>query len=199
VPGANAAISAATHGGFHRLSIQSPSPVFLWVKSGYLSFDYNKDPSQADQSFILHIPGTNVIIRTEKATLTFSISILHLLTFSSLLPLSQQCKGCERTSANLDHSTIATKREQQNWRQQDRWILTGLMLSYLLRSVIPPLRRIQKELPPPFLSLTYRDCKKTSFQNHIVWSHRSHREVLRLGQKVFNLLPMRFRSKTFGK
>jgi hypothetical protein len=54
------------------------------VKSGYLSFDYNKDPGQADQSFILHIPGTNVIIRTEKATLTFSISILHLLTFSSL-------------------------------------------------------------------------------------------------------------------
>jgi hypothetical protein len=80
-----------------------------YLSFGYLSFDYNKDPGQADQSFILHIPGTNVIIRTEKATLTFSISILHLLTFP------QQCKGYETTSANiLDHSRIATKREQQN-------------------------------------------------------------------------------------
>jgi hypothetical protein len=52
------------------------------VKSGYLSFVYNKDPCQADQPCILHIPGINVIIRTEKAALTFSINILHLLTFA---------------------------------------------------------------------------------------------------------------------
>jgi hypothetical protein len=38
------------------------------------------------------------------------------------------------------------------------------MLSYLLWSVIPPLWRIQKELPPPFLSLTDRDRRKTPFQ-----------------------------------
>jgi hypothetical protein len=51
------------------------------------------------------VPSINVIIRTEKATLTFSINILHLLNFSHL--------GCERTSANiLDHSRIATKKER---------------------------------------------------------------------------------------
>jgi hypothetical protein len=100
VPGANVAISAATHGGFCWLSSQSASPVLLCLKSGYLLFVYNKDPGQADQPCILHIPGTNVIIRTEKATLT-SIKILHLLTFFSLLLLSHQCKESERTCANV--------------------------------------------------------------------------------------------------
>jgi hypothetical protein len=42
VPGASVAISAATHGGCHQLSSQSPSPVFLCLKSGYLSFVYNQ-------------------------------------------------------------------------------------------------------------------------------------------------------------
>ncbi len=87
---------------------------------------------------------------------------------------------------HLAHSRIPNKREQQNCRQQDRWILTGWMLRYVLGSVIPPLQRIQKDLPPPFLSLTYRDCRKNLFSNHIVWSHRSHHEVLPLAQKVSN-------------
>ncbi len=42
VPGAIAAISAATHGGFRQSSSQSPSCVFLCLKSGYLSFVYNQ-------------------------------------------------------------------------------------------------------------------------------------------------------------
>jgi hypothetical protein len=54
-----------------------------------------QNPDQADQSCILHILGINGIIRTEKAALTFSISILHLTTFSSLLLLSPECKGPE--------------------------------------------------------------------------------------------------------
>jgi len=40
----------------------------------------------------------------------------------------------------------------------------GLEFTYLLWSMIPPLWRIHKELPPQFLSLTSRDCRKTSFQ-----------------------------------
>jgi len=100
-PGAIAAISAATHGGFHQLSSQSASAVSLSVKSGYLSFVYNKDPGQADQPCRIHIPGINVIIRMKNAAPTFSISILHLLTFSSLLLSSHQCKGCERSYANV--------------------------------------------------------------------------------------------------
>jgi hypothetical protein len=42
VPGAIAAISAATHGGFCWSSSQSPPCVFLCRKSGYLSFVYNQ-------------------------------------------------------------------------------------------------------------------------------------------------------------
>jgi hypothetical protein len=59
-------------------------------------------------------PGMNGIIRTEKAALTFSISILHLPTFSSLLLLSHHCKGPEKKFLpSLDQGRIATKREQQ--------------------------------------------------------------------------------------
>jgi hypothetical protein len=41
-------------------------------------------------------PGINGIIITEKAALTFSIFIFHLLTFSSKLILGHQCKGPEK-------------------------------------------------------------------------------------------------------
>jgi len=79
MPGAIAAISAATHGRFCQLSSQSTSLVCIHVKSRCLSAVYKNNPDQADQPCILHIPGIDVIIRTEKAVLTFSISILHLL------------------------------------------------------------------------------------------------------------------------
>jgi hypothetical protein len=55
-----------------------------------------ENADQADQPCILHIPGIHRITRKKKATLTFSISILHLLTFSSLVLLSHQCKGPEK-------------------------------------------------------------------------------------------------------
>jgi hypothetical protein len=54
-----------------------------------------RNADQADQPCILHIPGMNGIIRTQKAAQTF-ISILHLPTFSSLRILSHQCKGPEK-------------------------------------------------------------------------------------------------------
>jgi hypothetical protein len=44
----------------------------------------------------------------------------------------------------------------------DMWTLIGLIFNYLLQSMIPPLWRIQKELPPQFLSLTSRNCRKAS-------------------------------------
>jgi hypothetical protein len=99
-PSAIAAISAATHGGFHQLSSQSASAVSLCVKSLYLSLAYNKDPGQADPPCRVHIPGINVIIRMENAAPTFSISILHLLTFSSPLLSSHQWK---KLCQCLDH------------------------------------------------------------------------------------------------
>jgi hypothetical protein len=42
VPGAIAAISAATQGGFHQSLSQSASFVFLCSKYGYLSFVYKQ-------------------------------------------------------------------------------------------------------------------------------------------------------------
>jgi hypothetical protein len=80
MPGAIAAISAATtHGRFLQLSSHSTSLVCIRVKSRCLSVVYKNNPDQADQPCILHVPGIDVIIRTEKAVLTFSTSILHLL------------------------------------------------------------------------------------------------------------------------
>ncbi len=55
-----------------------------------------KNPDQAHQPCILHIPSINHIKRTKGATLTFSISILHLPPFSSLLLRSHQCEGPEK-------------------------------------------------------------------------------------------------------
>jgi len=86
-PGAIAVISAATHDGFHQSASCSASHVFLCLKSTYLSFVYNqKSFDQADQPSILHIPGRNgIVLEQRKATLTFSISTSHFLTFRSLL------------------------------------------------------------------------------------------------------------------
>ncbi len=63
------------------------------------------------------------------------------------------------------------RESNKDWHQQELWLhghvnsLTELMFSYPLSSVIsPPLQRIQKELAPQFLSLTSRNCRKTSYQ-----------------------------------
>jgi hypothetical protein len=69
------------------------------------------------------------------------------------------------------------------------WTLTGLMFNYLLWSVIPPLRRIQKELPPrsQFLPLTFTNCKRNFLSNHILWPHSGYDEVLHLAYIMSNL------------
>jgi len=92
VPGAIAAISDATHAGFHRSSSQSASCVFLCLKSGYLSFVYSQNPDQADQPCIPHIPGVDNIIRTEKAALGFSMQIAftYLLQPATTIPPEQR-------------------------------------------------------------------------------------------------------------
>jgi hypothetical protein len=118
-----AAISAATHRWWVSLVPKPecfPLSSYVWdLNTVHLSTTRN--PDQADQPCIVHIPGINRVTKTEKATLTFSISTLHLLTLPSLLLLllSHQCKGPEKNFCqSLDHSRIATKREQQVWHQQ---------------------------------------------------------------------------------
>ncbi len=77
-----------------QLSVLPPMAAFIGPQVLPMS-SCVQNPDQADQSCILHILGINGIIRTEKAALTFSISILHLPTFSSLLLLSPKCEGPE--------------------------------------------------------------------------------------------------------
>jgi hypothetical protein len=96
---------------------------------------------------------------------------LYSLTFYSILLLSNQCKGSQKDFCkSIDHGRIAIKREQQHQHQQELWLhwhvnsLTGLMFSYLLWSVIPPLWSIYKKLPPQFLSVTSSNCRNTSYQ-----------------------------------
>jgi hypothetical protein len=87
----------------------------------------------------------------------FSINIVHLLNFS--------CLGCERTSANiLDHSRIATEKERATRLTSTRHV-NSKRIDVQLPSLIcdPTIVKDAKRTPPPFLSLTYRDCRKTTW------------------------------------
>jgi hypothetical protein len=95
--------------------------------------------------------------------------------FSSLLLLPHQCKGSEKNFCrSLGHGRMATKREQQRLtptRAMAPWTCElsdriDVQLPSLIRDhpPSPPLQRIQKELAPQFLSLTSRNCRKTSYQ-----------------------------------
>jgi hypothetical protein len=185
VPGAIAAISDATHGGFRWSSSQSASCVFLCLKSGYLSFVYNQNPDQADQPCILHIPGVDNIIRTEKAALGFSMQIAftYLLQPATTIPPEQ--RTWIEFLQSLDQGKITTKRVQQEWEQQELWYHWHVNSDRF-------------DVPLPFLicdPTIVKDPKRTSaivslsdlqgllnnfLSNHVVWSHRSQDEVLRL-------------------
>jgi len=102
VPGAIAAISAATHGRFHQSSSHRSSPFLLCLKFWYLHWSTTRNPGQADQPCILHIPGIKMVSWQQikphwpsPLAREFCHSILHLLTFSSLLLLFHHSKGSE--------------------------------------------------------------------------------------------------------
>ncbi len=98
VPGAIAAISAATHGGNHQSSFLSTSCVILCLRSRYLSFAGNQKSRSGMYS--LHptrqcYHSKNRESRTDlpsQSARDFCHNILHLLTFSSLLLPTHQCK-----------------------------------------------------------------------------------------------------------
>ncbi len=74
------------------------------LESKYLNFSTTRNPDEADQSGILHIPGLNGTMRREIAAQTFSISIFHWPTFSRLLILSHDCQGTKQDSCHLFRS-----------------------------------------------------------------------------------------------
>ncbi len=119
VPGAIVAISAATHGRNHRSSFLSTSCVILCLRSRYLSFVGNQKSRSGMYS--LHPTRQCYHVRTEKATLIF---LLHeqenfaatyciLLTFSSLLLPSHQCK---LSNKNFCHELLPNKTPLR-WRE----------------------------------------------------------------------------------
>jgi hypothetical protein len=114
---------------------------------------------------ILHIPGIKFYYKNRESHTdlphqqeNFSTSTLQLLTFSSpTTTIPHQCKGSEenfcQSFRQWQDSNREREREQQDWNQQELWLqrhvksLTRFMFGYLLGSVIPPLWRIQEELP----------------------------------------------------
>ncbi len=115
-----------------------------------------RNPNQSwDQPCILHIPG---IIRTEKAALTFSISILHLLTFSYLLKsITTTIPPVQRTWKNfcqiLDHGKIAT-----------RLTPTRALLMFCDPTIV-------KDPTPAMASLfDLQGLQKNFLSNHALWS-----------------------------
>jgi hypothetical protein len=121
VPGAIVAISAATHGGFHQSSSQSASHVFLCLKSGYLSFVYSRNLGQVDQPWSPHNPGTNGIIRKEKATLTFSINILHL-TYRATATIPPVQRTWKEIFAKFSPVQDSHQERATQWHQQELWL-----------------------------------------------------------------------------
>ncbi len=92
------------------------------------------------------------------------IASTYLLQPTTIIPPVQRMwkKLCQC----LDHNRIAIKREQQNWHQQDWWILTGLMFSFLLWSVTPPLGTIKKNSCHGFSLSPTGTAEKLPFKPH---------------------------------
>jgi len=82
------------------------------LKSGYLSFCYNKDPGQADQPCILHIPGITIIIRTEKGC--SDLLHQHIASSQDYYNYPTSANDVKELLPTFSHGMITTKREQQN-------------------------------------------------------------------------------------
>jgi hypothetical protein len=175
VPGAIAAISIATHGGFFRSSTQSAYCVFACSNSGYLPFSYNQKPSLSWSAMHSPHPRHKGYHRKRENCTDLLYNRENFFTAYCIFLPSAACYW--PTSTRIWKTFLPKyrawqdsnqRREQQDWDQQEQWShwyvnsLTGLMVNYLLWSLIPPLWR--KELPPQFLSLTSRNCRKTSNQ-----------------------------------
>ncbi len=186
VPGASAAISAATHGGFHQLSSQSPSPVFLCLKSRYLSFVYNQK-SQSSWSAMHSSHPRQECYHKDRESHTDLVhqhiaSTYLLQPTTTILPAQRTWKNfCQQ----LHHGRITTKREQQDWHQQLMWILR---IEVQLPSLIcdPTITKDPKRTHATVSFSDLQGLQKNMCSNHVVWWHRSHIEVLRLAQKVSN-------------
>jgi hypothetical protein len=151
-----------------------PVSSYVW-NAGTFHLSTTRDPEdQADQKCLLHVWGINGIIRTDKAAPTFSIgkriSSQHIaFTYLSLQP------------SGLDHGRITTKREQQDWHQQELWArLTCEFWQDWCSVTFSDLwshhsKGFEKNCQPQFLSLTSRNCRKNFQSNHVLFSTQKPR------------------------
>lgn len=105
--------------------------------------DTARNLGQVVQPWSPHNPGTNGIIRKEKATLTFSINYYYPTSAKDLK------RGLKRISAKVWTLAGYQPREinnintnKNNYGSIDMWTLTRLNFSYLLWSVVPRLSKI---------------------------------------------------------
>ncbi len=86
-------------------------------------------PEPRSSWFSIYSPHPTNTCYHKKATLNFSMSKrilsyhMHILTFSSLPVLSNQCKGSKMNFCQcLHHGKITIPRKQQAWHQHELWL-----------------------------------------------------------------------------
>jgi len=122
IPGAFAAISAATHGEFRQSSTQSASHVFLCLKSGTFHLSTTRNPDQADQPYSPHPGNKGYHKNRERCTdlLHQHTALTYLLQPTTTPPPVQ--RTWKEILHSLDQGWIAkTNREKKDWRQQEVW------------------------------------------------------------------------------
>jgi hypothetical protein len=141
---------------------------YVW-NLGTLHFPTTRNPDQADQ--LMHSPHprcqwyhkyrescTDLLYQWENFVTAYCI-YLHSPPY--YYPTSTRSEKVQ-TMPSYQPTESNKIDNKKSYGSIDMWILIGLMFNYLLQSMIPPLWRIQKELPPQFLSLTSRNCRKAS-------------------------------------
>jgi hypothetical protein len=141
VPGTITSISAAPMVGViscqaRELAVSSYVSSYVWILVTF-HFPTTRNPYQADQPWIFHIPGINAIVWAQNATPTFSISkwiLLQHIAFSHLLqstitkPLVQRIQKVflpeSRPWQDSNH-----EREKQDWNQQELWLQIDIWCS----------------------------------------------------------------------
>jgi len=124
IPGAFAAISAATHSEFCQSSTQSASHVFLCLKSGYLSFVNNQKSRSSWSAMYSPHPGNKWYHKNRERCsdlLHRHIALTYFLQPTTTTPPVQ--RTWKEILPSLDEGKITTTtRENKDWYQQEVWL-----------------------------------------------------------------------------
>jgi hypothetical protein len=139
-----------------------------------------RNPDQADQPYCIHhIPGINGIKRTRKPHWPSPLAYGIYLPSPAYYYNPTSVKDLKRIYAKL-RPAQDNNQERATQLKRTRAVapLTGELWQVWYSDTFSDLWshhhilwRIQKDLPPQFLSLTCRDCRKTSFQIIVEFDH----------------------------